>query len=168
MLPKEAISNFISAANSRIPPPVHTAGIENERPVPAVILENVSIDEKNYHNSHYAGSEYDSNGNVTKEIHRHYYDLQLEFIVRDDDEVQAYDYLGQFKRALAEIGREPRATVHDHVSEVNSLGSGGVSYQFYEPVETEINQTVVLKTFYDSEKQNPDVLESIGTDYNIS
>ena len=54
MLPEEVISTFISAVNSRIPPPVHTAGIENERPVPAVILDGMSIEEQNHHNSDYS------------------------------------------------------------------------------------------------------------------
>lgn len=168
MLPKAAISNFISALNSRIPPPVHTAGIENSRPVPAVILENIDIDEKNYHNTHAAGKQYDNSGNVTSEVFRHYYDLRLELTVRDDDEVQAFNYLGAVKQALAVIGRDPQGTIHDHVNEVQSLGSGGVSYQFYEPAETEINQSVVLKTFYESETTAPDTLESIGTSYNFS
>lgn len=168
MLPKTAIANFISAVNSRIPPPVHTAGIEDSRPIPVVMIENMTIEEKNYHNSYYAGSEYDNTGSVSKEIFRHYYDLRLELVVKDDDEVQAFDYLGDLQRALAEIGRDPCKTVHDHVSEVKTLGSGGVSYQFYEPTETEINQSVVLKTFYESGNENPDTLENVGTNLNIS
>jgi hypothetical protein len=168
MLPEEAISTFISAVNSRIPPPVHTAGIENERPVPAVIIDGMSIEEQNHHNEDRVGAEYNSNGNVTKEIFRHYYDLRLELTVRDDDEVKAYDYLGQLQRALAELGRDPCNKLHEHVHEFDSLGSGGISYQFYEPVETEINQSVVLKTFYESYNSNPDVLTNIGTDYTFS
>lgn len=168
MLPKETIAKFISAANSRIPPPVHTAGIEDSRPVPAVIIEDMTIDEKNYHNSHYAGSEYDDAGNISAEIFRHYYDLRLEMVVKDDDETDAFDYLGDLQVALAELERDPRTTIHDHVNELNSGGSGGVSYQFYEPTETEISISVTLKTFYESTKQNPDVLENIGTEYNFS
>ncbi len=168
MLPKKAISTFISALNSRIPPPVHTAGIQDSRPVPAVLIENMAIDEKNYHNSNHAGSEYDSNGNVTTEIFRHYYELRLELLVRDDDEVQAFDYLGQLKTALAEMGRDPQGTIHSHVNELNTGDSGEVSYQFYEPVETEINQSVVLTTFYESQNSNPDTIQSIGSDYTFS
>jgi len=168
MLPKQAIATFISAINSRIPPPVHTAGIEDSRPIPAVIVTDMAIDEKNYHNSHFAGEKYDDSGNVTTQVFRHYYDLRLELEVRDDDEVQAFDYLGQLQQALAEVGRDPCGRIHDHVNEVRVLGSGGVSYQFYEPTETEINQSVVLATFYESQEENPDTLQSIGTDYTFS
>lgn len=168
MQPKETIASFISAVNSRIPPPVHTAGIEDSRPVPAVVIEDMTIDEKNYHNSNYAGSTYDNSGNVATEIFRHYYDLRLEMVVKDDDETQAFDYLGDLQVALAEIGRDPCNEVHAHINEIQSGGSGGVSYQFYEPTETEISQSVTLKTFYDSKNSNPDVLENIGTEYNFS
>jgi hypothetical protein len=168
MLPKETIAAFISAIDSRIPPPVHTAGIQNSRPVPAVLIQNMTIDEKNYHNSYFAGSEYDDAGNVSKEIFRHYYDLRLELVVKDDDETQAFDYLGDLKQAIAEVGRDPCGIIHDHVNEVRSGGSGGMSYQFYEPTETEINQSVVLKTFYESTEENPDTLQNIGSEYNFS
>lgn len=168
MQPKETIASFISAVNSRIPPPVHTAGIEDSRPVPAVVIEDMTIDEKNYHNSHFAGSEYDTAGNVSAEVFRHYYDLRLELVVKDDDETQTFDYLGDLHVALSEISRDPCGTIHGDVNEVISGGSGGVSYQFYEPTETEISQSVTLKTFYDSKNSNPDVLENIGTEYNFS
>ncbi len=168
MQPKKAISTFIDALNSRIPPPVHTAGIEGSRPVPAVLIENMSIDEKNYHNSHYAGSTYDADGNVESEIYRHYYHIRFELLIRDDDEPQAFEYLGQLQQALGELSRDPRGKIHDDVNGVESLGSGGVSYQFYEPTETEINQTVLLKTFYDSEDSDLDTLDSVGTDYTFS
>lgn len=168
MKPKKVISTFIEALNSRIPPPVHTAGIQDSRPVPAVLIEEMSIDEKNYHNSHYAGSEYDGSGNVQREVYRHYYDMQLELTIRDDDEVDAYDILGDVQVALGELEQDPGGKVHDDISDIRSEGSGGISYQFYEPLESEINQTVVLKTFYDSIEENPDVLTNIGTTYDIS
>lgn len=168
MKPKKVISTFISALNSRIPPPVHTAGIEDSRPVPAVLIDEMAIDEKNYHNSNYAGSEFDADGNEARQIFRHYYDMQLELTIRDDDEVSAYQILGDVQEALAVLERDPRGTVHEDVSELRSEGSGGISYQFYEPLESEINQTVVLKTFYDSVEENPDVLTNIGTTYDIS
>lgn len=168
MLPKKAISTFISALNSRIPPPVHTAGIEGSRPVPAVLIENMTIDEQNFHNSNHAADEYDSNGNVISQTYRHHYDIRIELLVRDDDEVDAYDILGQVQRALSEISRNPRTAVHEDVREVKSLGSGGISYQFYEPTESEIKQSVVLKTFFDSTDSSPDVIENIGNSYTFS
>ena len=168
MRPKKVISTFIEALNSRIPPPVHTAGIDNARPVPAVVIEDMTIDNQKYHNSNYAGSEFDDQGNVDARVYRHYYDVVLELTVREDDEVEAFDILGILQQALSHIEREPREAVHEHINKIESLGSGGVSYQFYEPTETEINQTVVLSTFYDSKDTDPGVIAEIDTDYDFS
>lgn len=167
MFPDTAISTFISALNNRIPPPVHTAGIENDRPVPAVILDGVSIEEHNHHNNHKAGYRYDENGNISSEVRRHYYTLQIELNIRDDDEVSAYGILSDVLSTMDEIDEDPQSILHEDVNTVRSLGSGGVSYQFYEPTETEINQTVQIETFYDSERP-VDLLESINKSYNIS
>lgn len=168
MLPKTAISSFISALNSRIPPPVHTGGIEDSRPVPAVLIDGIQFENKNHHNSQYAGQTFDESGDVASEVFRHYYDLRLELLVRDDDEVQAFDYLGQLQHALDEMNRDPQGTIHADVNDVRALGSGGVSYQFYEPTETEISQSVLVETFYDSEDSDLDVISSISETLNFS
>lgn len=168
MLPKETLSAFISALDSRIPPPVHTAGVENTRPVPAVVIQNMTVDEQRYHNSHFAGSNYANDGSVSKEIYRHYYDLRLQLLTRDDDETDAFDYFGQLKLALSELSRDPSTTIHEHVNTLDTGGSGEVSYQFYEPTETEINQAVTLKTFFDSEKTDFDTIDAIDTTYDFN
>lgn len=168
MLPKKAISTFIGELNSRIPPPVHTAGVEDSRPVPAVLIDGISFEERNHHNSHFAGSTYDASGNVTSEVFRHYYTLRLELVVRDDDEVDAFDLLGQLQTVLDEFSRDPTGKLHNDVGEVKSLGSNGVSYQFYEPTETEINQSVVLETFYETDETDVDVIGSINDDFTFS
>lgn len=167
MFPKQAISTFISALNSRIPPPVHTAGIENSRPVPAVLIENIQLENKNYHNSNFVGNECDDSGSVSRKIYRHYYDLRLELLVRDDDETQAWDHLSQVQVALSDFSADPTLLDEDF-REVKNLGSNGVSYQFYEPTETEINQSVLLKTFYETDDSDVDAIESIPKNYDIS
>jgi hypothetical protein len=168
MFPKQAVSTFINALNSRIPPPVHTAGIEDERPVPAVIIENIQMENKNHHNSHTVGQKYDDSGYVNSEIKRHYYSLRLELLVRDDDETDAFNHLATLQEALSEIEDDPRNILDHSVHEVRTLGSNGVSYQFYEPTETEINQSVVLETYYETDKTDVDAIESIPETYNIS
>ena len=161
MLPKKAISTLISELNGRIPPPVHTAGIEEERPVPAVLVENVDIDNHNHHNSNYAGSEYDSAGNEISEIHRYYYGMRIQLVVKDDDEIGAYDILGQLQQALGELSQRPHKTFHSDVNELRILGSGPISYQFHEPTETEISQAIRLETFYETSQSDGDVIETL-------
>ena len=161
MYPKDALSTLISELSGRIPPPVHTAGIEEDRPVPAVIVQNIDIDNKNHHNSNYAGSEYDSQGSETTQYFRHYYSLTLTLVVRDSDEVDAYDNLGKLQAALSTLARDPVNRLHGDVHEIRLLGSGPVSYQYYEPTETELTQTVVLETFYESEESNLDPISGI-------
>lgn len=168
MLPKTAISNLINELNGRIPPPVHTAGIEDERPVPAVLIENVEIESLTYHNSTYAGSEYSAAGDEEAEVHRHYYNLRIQLLVRTADEIQAYDILGQLQQALGDLERSPQRHIHEDVNDLRTLGSGEVSYQFLEPMETEISQSLVIETFYDTTGADAEPIESISTTYEVS
>lgn len=167
MYPKEAVSTLIDELNSRIPPPVHTSGIEESRPVPAVLIDNISLTNKNHHNSNYAGSEY-TNGEETAQLFRHYYSLRVELKIRADDEIEAYEHLGSLQSALSHIERDPVTELHSEVHEVSTLGSGPVSYQFYEPTETEINQAVRLETFYETEDSVTDVIGTLQQNLTIS
>lgn len=169
MLPKKAISTFISELNGRIPPPVHTSGIEDSRPVPAVLLDRVTITDVTHHNDTFAGYEWNESGEVvTAEIDRHYYTLRIELLVRDDDETDAYEHLGSLKKALSKIEKNPRTHIHKDVTDFSTDGSGSVSYAFKEPTETEINQTVEIDTFYDTKDSDVDVLDTLQTNLNIS
>ena len=168
MYPDKVISTFITELNNRIPPPVHTGSMDDNRPIPAVIIEGIEIQDENHHNSDFAGEEYDSNGNVISEIKRHYYNLRLELNVRDDDEIQAFKYLGDLKSALSDIGDDPTHILHNDIRKVQMKGSGEVSYQFYEPTETELNQSVVLKTFLETTNSDVDVIETVNDNLSYS
>jgi hypothetical protein len=161
MNPKQAVSTLISELNSRIPPPVHTAGIQEQRPIPAVFVEGVRIEPVEHHNSNYAGSEYDSTtGNETSQIFRHYYSIRFDLLIRDDSEIGAYEILTQLQSALSTLSRRPWETFHPDVNDMRLLGSGEVSYTFNEPTETEINQAVILDSFYETTDSDLDVIES--------
>lgn len=167
MLPKSAVSNLISTLTGRIPPPVHTAGIEEERPVPAVLVENISLDHHTFHNSDYAGSEFDADGNEVEQYFQHNYGLRVELQIRDNDEIGAYEILGQLQKELSNLSRNP-GEIHADIRKLKPLEAGGISYQFYEPTETEINQSLILDSYYVTTDSNLDVLQSIQENYTIS
>jgi hypothetical protein len=167
MYPKETVKTLVAELNSRIPPPVHTSGIEESRPVPAVLVSNVSLNRHNHHNSNYAGATYDTSVQ-TSEVYRYYYALRAELEVRAGDEVEAYEHLGSLQSALASIERKPTTRFHEDVHDVKIGNSGPVSYQYFEPTETEINQSIVIETFFESEEAVDNVIESIQKNLNFS
>jgi len=169
MFPKEAVSTLISELNSRIPPPVHTAGIEEERPIPAVLIDGVDLRNINAHNSNYAGSKFDSTtGHEVAEINRFYYTLRFDLVVRDDSETGAYDILTHLQAALATLSERPWESFHPDVNEIRLLSSGSVSYTFNEPAETEIHQASELVSFFETTDSTDDVIQSISKHFDIS
>jgi len=169
MFPKEAVSTLISELNSRIPPHVHTAGIEEERPIPAVLIDGVDLRNINAHNSNYAGSKFDSTtGHEVAEINRFYYTLRFDLVVRDDSETGAYDILTHLQAALATLSERPWESFHPDVNEIRLLSSGSVSYTFNEPAETEIHQAFELVSFFETTDSTDDVIQSISKHFDIS
>ncbi|WP_144797676.1 hypothetical protein [Halorubrum depositum] len=169
MFPKEAVSTLITELNSRIPPPVHTAGIQEDRPIPAVLIDGVDLENLNVHNENYAGSKFDSaTGHEEAEINRYYYTLRFDLVVRDDSETGAYDILTQLQSALATLSERPWETFHPDVNEIRLLSSGSVSYTFNEPAETEIHQAFELVSFFETAGDDLDVIQSISDTIEIS
>jgi hypothetical protein len=169
MFPKEAVSTLITKLNDSIPPPVHTAGIQEERPIPAVLIDGVELRNINAHNSNYAGSEYDSTtGHETKQINRFYYTLRFDLVVRDNSETGAYDNLTLLQAALAELSERPWETFHPDVNEIRLLSSGSVNYTFNEPAETEIHQAFELVSFFETTDSSGDVIQSVSKQFDIS
>ncbi|QIR31185.1 tail tube protein [Halorubrum virus Serpecor1] len=168
MFPKEAVTTLITKLNGRIPPPVHTAGIQEERPVPAVLIDGVDLRNRTHHNSNYAGSEYDSQGRETTQINRYYYSLRFDLVVRDDSETGAYENLTHLQTALAELSDRPWESFHPDVNDARPLSSGSVNYTFNEPAETEIHQAFELDSFYETSDSDLDVIESVVDAIDIS
>ncbi|AAL55010.1 hypothetical protein HfxHF1_560 [Halophage HF1] len=169
MFPKEAVSTLITKLNGRIPPPVHTAGIEEERPIPAVLIDGVDLQNVNHHNSNYAGSKFDSTtGNEVAEINRYYYTLRFDLVVRDDSETGAYENLTHLQSALAELSGRPWETFHPDVNEIRLLSSGSVNYTFNEPAETEIHQAFELVSFFETTDSSGEAIESVVDSIDIS
>lgn len=167
MNPKEVVSTLINELDGRLATPVHTSGIEESRPVPAILVDGLDITNKNHHNSNYAGAEW-NNGKITAEIYRHYYSVRIDLVVRHNDEIRAYDVLSGLQQALGAISVDPCNYLHNDVNSMEMLESGQISYQFYEPTETEINQSIVIETFYDSTHSDFEAIESVSTNYDFN
>lgn len=167
MNPKEVVSTLINELSQRLATPVRTSGIEESRPVPAVLVDGLDITHNTHHNSNFAGEEW-NNGELQAEIYRHYYEARIDFNVRDNDEIGAYDILANLQQALSSIERDPCKYLHEDVNEMEMLSSGQISYQFHEPTETEINQSIVIDTFYDTKHSDFDAIESVESTYDFN
>lgn len=167
MKPKEVVSSLINELSGRLATPVGTSGVEESRPVPAVLVDGLDITNHNHHNSNFAGEEW-QNGEITAEIYRHYYSARVDLVVRQSDEIGAYDILGNLQVALGVLAENPRQFIHEDINDMSLLGSGQISYQFHEPTETEINQSLVIETFYDSTHANFDSITAIEDNLNFN
>jgi len=167
MFPKELVSNLISKLNQRLDVPVHTSGIENTRPVPAVLVDGVSIEPMNHHNSNFAGQEW-QDGSVVAEKYRQYYSARVELVVRTADETGAYQILGNLQNELSLIEVDPCEYLHEDTVSMSVGSSGQVRYQFNAPTETELNQSVEIDSFYETTHDDFDTIESVSEIYEFN
>jgi hypothetical protein len=167
MKPKELVSSLISELNTRLSVPVHTAGIEQSRPMPAVLVDGISIDNTNYHNSNYAGSEWQG-GSVVAEKYRQYFTARIDLEVRASDEIDAYEHLGELQNALSLIEIDPRVHIHNDVVRFTPGSSGQIRYQFNEPTETMLNQSVEIESFYETTHDDFETISSLKDYYDFN
>lgn len=167
MLPKDLVSSLISKLNQELSIPVHTAGIEDTRPIPAVLVDGISIESKNYHNSNFAGNEW-QDGSIVAERYRQYYEARIELEIRAQDEVDAYTYLGNLQNVLTLVEVDPCEYLHSDIVSMSVGSSGQIRYQFNEPTETQLNQSVEFESFYDSTHDDFDTIESVSETYDFN
>lgn len=165
-LPFDTIEALVAVLNTRVSSaPVFTAGRTNSRPVPAVIVDDWSITYTNPMNTSKRGAVHDGSGTVTAKVLHLEYTMEVEILVRHDDEVDAHKLLGALTTQLGLMSDDPRSTLHEEVNDLRLGTSGNVEYQYREPQETEINQTIALDSYVEIEDADVDVLEDItGTD----
>lgn len=135
--------------------------------MPAILVSNISIDPKNYHNSNFVGNEW-QDGSVVAEKYRQYYDARIELEVRAQDEVKAYTILGNLQNELSKVEIDPRKYLHNDIVSMSVGSSGQVRYQFNEPTETELNQSVNFESFYDTTHDDFDTIETVSEIYDFN
>jgi len=122
--------------------------MEDERPVPAIIIDDWNTNDFNFHNSPFAGEavgDFNDDGTLDYERYLNFdFTTRIEFLVRHDNEVDASRLKDRVKNQLRLIRDRPQA-FHDDLKQCR-LGSGGSpSYTFTEPKETEL---MVSARFY--------------------
>lgn len=176
MNPKEAIENIVATLDAGLSAPVRTSGLEGERPVPVVIVDDWTMQDLNLHNSGFAGTtdnvDVDGDGAVEyTRWYRFYYEMRVELVARDSDDVGAHTLISNVQSVLRDCEVAPQ-TLHDHVNEVDLGTSGQLSYQFNEPKETEINQSFSLTAFFEThvsaDTSEHDVLQQVTKTYTIN
>jgi len=93
------LDNLLSA-------PVKVSGDEN-RPVPAVFIEDWSISHLDSSMTRYLTSTYDDFGNETARIYRIPYDCNVSFVVRDGGELSASQLHEDLRRELFKLEARP-------------------------------------------------------------
>jgi hypothetical protein len=146
-----AITTLVTHLSDRLAVPVRVSGMQDERPVPLVLIEDFDLTDHTYHNSAYAGQAEDPNDGEEKLYYRFYYDLRLEIVVKDSDEVGATSLLDSLRGAIRMLRENPQS-FHPHLNEMQLRGADGFDHQFIEPTETELNQTIVLKAFTEAKE----------------
>jgi hypothetical protein len=170
MNPTEAISSLSDVLDTRLAVPVRTSGLEGERPVPLVLIDDWQITELEFHNSGFAGQtrDVDVDGDGETEHarwYRFYYDMRVDLEVRDSDDVGAHTLLGEVQSVLIDLKQAPREHLHDHINTLSLGSSGNPTYQFAEPKETELRQSFSLRSFHQVSRTDFDTIQDVQTQF---
>lgn len=172
MKPTEAISNIVDFIDANVSVPVRTSGMEGERPVPVVIVDDWEMNQLNHHNSNYVGETHnvDSDGDGATEFtkwYRFYFNMRVELVVRDHDDVGVHDKLGSLQDALREAEIDPEV-IDETINDFKLGTSGNPTYQYLEPTESELTQSLTLTAFHQVSRSDYDTIEDIQNNFNLS
>jgi hypothetical protein len=145
---KQALNSLVSYLSGQLSVPVFVKGTRNERPTPAVVIENWSTTEFTYHNDDYVGLFDDPADGVQKEYYRFYWGMRVELLIRHTDDVEGVGLDDDVIRSLRLLRTKP-TTLHDHTRTVSLSNGGGIDHQFVETPETELNQAVTINGLHD-------------------
>lgn len=157
---KDAITALVSHLQADLAVPIKVSGMDDERPVPAVVIEDWSKADVTHHNTALAGQVTDPADNTEYLWYRFYWTMRVELVVRHADEVAAHGLLGDLQRSLAMVSEDPLA-FHDHLNDLRLRGAGGISHTFLESKETQLNQTVRLTAFHQVKDDTFDTIQTI-------
>jgi len=165
MEPTDVLKTVQSHLNSVLSVPVQV-NAENNRPVPAVLIENWDIDDVQLHNTRYLYSEY-SGGEEVARIHHVPFELRISFLLRHDSAFESSSLHDDLRDELLRLETDP-TRLSDEVGTVRMDGGGGVSYQYADPTEVEATQAA---TFYAAQSYrwtDFDTIETIDFDVEIT
>lgn len=162
----EAIQTLQSHLDLKLDYPVKTSGMQDERPVPLVLIEDWSITDHTHHNTAFAGQVTDDDG--TERLYfRFYYTLRVDLLVRHSDEVQAHHLLDDLRGALRMVGEDPLG-FHDHCNDLRLASAGGIHHQFLESKETELSQAIRIEAFHQERDDTYDTITDIIDSFTVN
>jgi hypothetical protein len=172
---KALISTLQSKLESKISIPVKTGAIDDERPVPVVIIEDWNTNDMNHNNSAHAGSYHgDADGDGTKEYEWYLnfsFKTRVELLFRHHDEVKVSE-IKSVAKSWFRILREHPDTFHEDLKKCVVSGDGSPTYTFVEPRESELmlsanfhGDHTVTRTAADVEEST---LEQVKNDFTFN
>lgn len=127
---------------------IRTRKVENERPVPLVLISDWKTEEQSYNNSSYAGwdrKDYDDDGDKEYQEYLNFsLGTRVEFVLRHNDEVLASRLKDNFKEVLR-IVDEYAQHYHDDLKNIKITADGEPTHEFVEATEYEL---MVAAWFY--------------------
>lgn len=149
--------------------------MDNERPVPVVIIDDWNTRDLNFHNSAFSGDalgDFDNDGSLEYERYLTFdWSTRVEFLIRHTDEVDVVELKGKLKNKLRLISENP-LEFNDSVKSC-SLGRGGnPTYQFTEPKESELMLSATFKgdhiiTITPSDSQH-EMIEQVNENFSFN
>lgn len=137
----DLITGLQSHLATKFTVPVRTSGLENERPVPVILIEDWSTKDKNFHNSARAGEatgDFDNDGTIEHEWYLNFdFSTRVEFQIRHDDEVEVSKLKENVKQELRLIRENPMG-FHEDLKQCRLGRDGSPTYQYTEPKEAEL------------------------------
>lgn len=137
----DLISTLQSHLDAALSAPVKTGAMEDDRPVPVVVIDEWDTLDLNHDNSAKAGEAYgDFDGDGTKEYEWYLnfsFRTRIELLVRHSDEVDASQLKENAKHELRLIRENPQS-FHPDLKRCDLAADGNPTYQFLEPKEAEL------------------------------
>jgi len=136
----ELISTLQTTLSSAVSHPVKTSAMDDERPVPVVIIDDWDTTEKNFHNSPHSGEFRGQLGGANVDYERYLnfsFKTRVEFSIRHSDEVEVNRLADSVKNTLRLIRDDPQA-FHEELKRLAIGSSGNPTNRFTEPKEAEV------------------------------
>jgi len=135
------ISGLQSHLSSALSVPVRTSSLEDERPVPVIIIDDWDTNDFNFNNSAKAGEatgDFDNDGKLEHEWYLNFsFRTRVEFLVRHSDEVDVSRLKEDAKHELRLLRENPQ-TFHEGLKQCRLGADGNPTHQFTEPKEAEL------------------------------
>jgi len=143
------IDTVQSHLDSKLGVPVRTrGGTDDERPVPAVILEDFDVTDITIHNTHLSGVEENGSAGTadTRYFSFHYW-ARFDYTVRHTSDRDSALLRKDLKRVFMPLSENPR-WLDDQLNELKLRGGGGFQLTNAEDKESEMNLAVRIRTFH--------------------